>query len=152
IVKTDEVINRIYEVLQGGVSFSMLDKFMSCPLDFYYRYVLRFGEENKVEEDIESSTLGTIIHYVLENLFAPFIDRFDESGRKISGKVLTEEDFQKMEKAVPLLVSKSFEKHFSEDKNSWQTGTNHINFEVAKEMVQNVLRRDRAILQENPGK
>ena len=152
IPKTDEVVNRIYEVLRGGVSFSMLDKFMTCPLDFYYRYVLRFGEENKVEEDIESSTLGTIIHYVLENLFAPFIDRYDEEGRKISGKVITEEDLAKMEKKIPLLVSKSFEKHFSEDQNSWQTGTNHINFEVAKEMVQNVLRRDRAILKENPEK
>lgn len=152
IPKTDEVIDRIYEVLRGGVSFSMLDKFMTCPLDFYYRYVLRFGEENKVEEDIESSTLGTIIHYVLENLFAPFIDRYDETGRKISGKVITEEDLAKMEPKIPLLVSKSFEKHFSEDQNSWQTGTNHINFEVAKEMVQNVLRRDRTILRENPEK
>ena len=152
IEKTEEVINRIYDVLNGGISFSMLDKFMSCPLDFYYRYVLRFGEENKVEEDIESSTLGTIIHYVLETLFSPFIDRFDEHGRKISGKVVTEEDLLKMEKEVPLLVSKSFELHFSEDRNSWQTGTNHINFEVAKEMVQNVLRRDRAILKENPQK
>ena len=152
IHKTDEVVNRIYEVLRGGISFSMLDKFMTCPLDFYYRYVLRFGEENKVEEDIESSTLGTIIHYVLENLFAPFIDRFDEAGRRISGKVVTEEDLLRMERDVPLLVSKSFEIHFSEDKNSWQTGTNHINFEVAKEMVQNVLRRDRTILKENPEK
>ncbi|WP_300661186.1 PD-(D/E)XK nuclease family protein [Fluviicola sp.] len=152
IHKTDEVVNRIYEVLRGGISFSMLDKFMTCPLDFYYRYVLRFGEENKVEEDIESSTLGTIIHYVLETLFEPFIDRFDEAGRRISGKVVTEEDLARMEKGVPLLVSKSFEIHFSEDKNSWQTGTNHINFEVAKEMVQNVLRRDRTILKENPEK
>jgi ATP-dependent helicase/nuclease subunit B len=152
ISKTDEIVQRIYEVLRGGISFSMLDKFMSCPLDFYYRYVLRFGEENKVEEDIESNTLGTIIHYVLENLFAPFIDREDESGRKISGKVVTEDDLLRMEKDIPLLVSKSFEIHFSEDKNSWQTGTNHINFEVAKEMVQNVLRRDRTILKENPQK
>lgn len=152
IEKTDEIIDRIYDVLNGGISFSMLDKFMSCPLDFYYRYVLRFGEENKVEEDIESSTLGTIIHYVLETLFSPFIDRFDENGRRISGKVVTEEDLLSMEKEVPLLVSKSFELHFSEDRNSWQTGTNHINFEVAKEMVQNVLRRDRTILKENPQK
>lgn len=152
IEKTEEIIDRIYEVLSSGISFSMLDKFMGCPLDFYYRYVLRFGEENKVEEDIESSTLGTIIHYVLENLFAPFIDRFDENGRKISGKVVTEDDLLQMEKEVPLLVSKSFELHFSEDRNSWQTGTNHINFEVAKEMVQNVLRRDRTILKENPQK
>lgn len=152
IEKTEEVVNRIYEVLRGGISFSMLDKFMGCPLDFYYRYVLRFGEENKVEEDIESSTLGTIIHYVLENLFAPFIEKVDASGRRVSGQVVTEEALLKMEKEVPLLVSKSFAMHFSEDQNSWQTGTNHINFEVAKEMVQNVLRRDRTILKENPQK
>ncbi|AEA43658.1 PD-(D/E)XK nuclease family protein [Fluviicola taffensis] len=152
ITKTPEVIDRIYEVLQNGISFSMLDKFMACPLDFYYRYVLRFGEENKVEEDIESNTLGTIIHAVLEDLFTPFVDKFDDSGRKIAGKVMTEDDLTKMEKEVPLLVSKSFENHFSQDKNTWQTGTNHINFEVAKEMVVNVLRRDRAILSENPEK
>lgn len=153
VPKTDEIVNRIYEVLRGGVSFSLIDKFITCPLDFYYRYVLRFGEENKVEEDIESSTLGTIIHYVLEHLFEPFIDRFDEeSGRKISGRAITEEDLLRMEKDVPLLVSKSFETHFSEDMNAWQKGTNHINFEVAKEMVQNVLRRDRTILKENPEK
>jgi ATP-dependent helicase/nuclease subunit B len=152
IVKTTEVIDRIYEVLQQGISFSMLDKFMACPLDFYYRYVLRFGEENKVEEDIESNTLGTIIHAVLEDLFTPFVDKWDDSGRKIAGKVMTEDDLLSMEKEVPLLVSKSFETHFSQDKNTWQTGTNHINFEVAKEMVLNVLKRDRSILKENPEK
>ena len=46
-----------------------MNKLINCPLDFYYRYILKFDENDEVEENIESSTFGTKIHTVLQGIF-----------------------------------------------------------------------------------
>lgn len=152
VASNPEIVAKIKQLLKKGVSFSMFDKFLKCPLDFYYRYVVGLGEENKVEEDIESNTLGTIIHYVLEQLFKPFEEQVDEFSERKRTQMVTVDAIQRMEKDVPLLMNKSFEEHFSRDPSIWQFGTNHINFEIAKEMVFNVLKREKELLLENPDK
>src|SRR5690606_1899252 len=45
-------------------------------IEFYYRYIEGINEEQKHETNIETSSLGTIIHEVLEDIYAPFIGRF----------------------------------------------------------------------------
>jgi hypothetical protein len=73
IQKTDDVLERIREKLAFGLSPSALNKYLQCPLDFYYAYVLGFREEDEVEETIEHSTLGSAVHEVLELLYTPMV-------------------------------------------------------------------------------
>ncbi|MBK7130476.1 MAG: PD-(D/E)XK nuclease family protein [Crocinitomicaceae bacterium] len=86
-------VNSVHEKLDHyftnkGLSPSALNKLISCPLDFYYRYILEMKEDSGVEENIESSTFGTKIHKVLENIFRK---HFLETGQPLSAKILKDE-------------------------------------------------------------
>ncbi len=141
VKKTPEMLQRFDELLQEGLTFSKLKDFVGCPLNFYYRYVLKIGEEEKLEEEVEASTLGTIMHEVLEVLFTDFLPREGQQTRFIQP-----EDIEQMRKEVPLLVEQAFARHFNDDPTAWQTGNNHIQYELAKDRLDRVLRREKELL------
>lgn len=151
VEKTPEVIQRLDDMLLEGLTFSKLKDFIECPLNFYYRYVMRIGEETKVEESIESNTLGTILHQVLENLLLPFARNnpvYIENGITPRPPVL--DDWKNMKKIAPLEVDKAFQQHFSEDKSVYASGTNHISYVIANEIIQNILSREIALREASP--
>ncbi|MBK6525437.1 MAG: PD-(D/E)XK nuclease family protein [Crocinitomicaceae bacterium] len=73
---------------EKGLSPSALNKLINCPLDFYYRYILEMKENEQVEENIESSTFGTKIHDVLEDIFRT---NFLEKNIPLSSDILKKE-------------------------------------------------------------
>ena len=76
IVSSDFIRGRIRSLLDAGISPSALNKLVSCPLDFYYRYIARLGEEKEVDESMSSSKFGEIVHRVLEDFYKPFVGSF----------------------------------------------------------------------------
>jgi ATP-dependent helicase/nuclease subunit B len=76
IVSSDFIRGRIRSLLEAGISPSALNKLVSCPLDFYYRYIARLGEEKEVDESMSSSKFGEIVHRVLEDFYKPFVGSF----------------------------------------------------------------------------
>lgn len=136
IVKTNELVIRLDKLLQTGISASAIKTFFTCPLDFYYKYVLRFGEEEKVEESIESNQLGTFVHAVLEELYLPFsLKNKDGSDKtKIPPKIQVE-DIDQMIKAYPLEMRKQFSLHFQGDAEAFSKGKNYLSFTMALELT-----------------
>jgi RecB family exonuclease len=152
VQKTPQILKRLDELLQDGLTYSKLNSFLECPLNFYYRYVLHIGEELKMEEEIESSTLGTIIHEVLEELYKPYVVRNDESGLQQRARQITPETYDRMIAEVPKQLDAAFSEHFSDDQRLWQTGTNHLNYVMSKETVLRVLRKEKQDRIDNPEK
>lgn len=50
---------------------SSLNAFLSCPLDFCYRYLLKLQLPEEPDEMIEANTMGTVIHKILERKLDP---------------------------------------------------------------------------------
>lgn len=150
VVKTPELIARIDELMKEGLTYSKIAAFLECPLNFYYRYILRIGEENKVEEEIESSTLGSILHQVLELLYEPYTEKIVENELQRRARQITVDVVDDLLKRAPLLIDEAFYEHFSKDKSLWQTGTNHITYVMAKEIIQKVLLKEKQTLKDNP--
>ena len=71
VQKTDEVLDAVARYFERGISPSALNTFRSCPLDFYFKYILGISEEDEVEEEIGAADMGTAVHHVLEELFKP---------------------------------------------------------------------------------
>ncbi len=81
VVQNSELIKkRILEIFAAGISPSAINKFVACPLDFYYRHILGLGEEEKVEERMTDATFGSAIHLVLEKFFQRFIDSYPKES------------------------------------------------------------------------
>lgn len=143
IPKTPEIQKKIDELFAKSVSASALNKYMSCPLDFYYRYIMEFGEEDDFEEDLESRTLGSFIHNVLEKLFTPFC-RHDKSGnlKQPQPQALTSFDIEKMKGRVNQLVDEQFMERFNKDRKSFETGKNLLSYNMAKSLTNRVLDKE----------
>ncbi len=149
IEKTAEIIQRLDEFFQKPVSASGLNKFITCPLDFYYRYLLEFGEEETVEEEVESNTFGTFIHNVLELLYMPFA-RHEKNGdlKPLQPSNITPTDIEQMLLKFKPMMFDQFMEHFDKDATAFQTGRNMLSFEMACELTERILKKELTFLNE----
>lgn len=85
VEKDDLVQARISAILEKGLSPSALGTWITCPLDFYYKYVLRIRTTDEVDEKLGSDVLGDAVHRVLEDVFAPFKDHDLNAGELRNG-------------------------------------------------------------------
>jgi CRISPR/Cas system-associated exonuclease Cas4 (RecB family) len=147
VQKSPEILDRMDQLFQESVSASALNKYLSCPLDFYYRYVLGFGEVKEIEEDVESSSLGTFIHAVLEELYEPFA-RHDKQGilKAIQPSAITSYDIDRMLKEFPMYLENEFLNHFNKDKAAFSSGKNLLSFQMANELTKRFLESEREFL------
>jgi ATP-dependent helicase/DNAse subunit B len=147
IPKTEAIQERIKTYLKGNVSASALRKFVTCPLDFYYRYVVEFGEEDEVEEDIATSTFGSLIHSCLEELFTPHAHR-DQNNQLVipAPGPLTPAHVSKMLTAYPEVLRKYFLKYFDNNAALFARGKNLLSFEMALDLTKQVLLKELAFL------
>lgn len=143
IPSSEETTQAILHYFEKGVSASALNKFLTCPLDFYYRYILGLHESDEVEEEMESSTFGQIVHNTLEELYKPFQEK------KLQ---VTEFDLDKMLHEYPLELNKQFAAIFNSQKDVFAKGRNYLSFEMAAYQIERFLKFERTQLQENPDK
>ena len=101
-IKKDEIVQEyISQFFESGISTTAIGSYLNCPVDFFFKYILRIGETDEIEEDISALSFGIIVHDVLEKIYTPFI-----------GKVLAEKEVRSLKKLVPSLVEKEFLKKF----------------------------------------
>lgn len=137
VTKEEHVIERIKELLfSRGLSPSAINTYLSCSLDYYYKYVLKIAEVDEVEEIIEHSTFGEIIHDVLEQLYQPFI-----------GKVVKKQDLLAIKKMIEQAVVKRFEQDFSQKEFSY--GRNLITLKVIINYINRFISKEIELVEQN---
>ncbi|MEM7185300.1 MAG: PD-(D/E)XK nuclease family protein, partial [Bacteroidota bacterium] len=127
--KTQSVLDRIKEIAGKYLSPSALTSYVRNPMEFYYQRILKLSEFQDVEEIVDYSTLGTIVHDTLETLYKPF------EGERLESTVL-----KKLSEKIAPEVIQQFEHHYK--KGAYSKGKNLIIFEVAKRYVANLIRLD----------
>ncbi len=81
---------------------SCLNTYLSCPLRFYYEYVLGLREREVISEEFEKEEIGSFVHLVLCDYF---------KGK--TGSVLTEKEMNLKE--FEKVFSKNFEEQYGKD-------------------------------------
>jgi ATP-dependent helicase/nuclease subunit B len=104
IPKDVYVIKKLHELAEQGFSPTLLNTFRKCPLKFYLHYVAGIREIEEVEEEIGADAMGSVIHEVLELLYAPF-----------SGKQIRKEDLTGMKKLLDKTLNEVFIRYFPEE-------------------------------------
>ena len=99
ITKSDEMV-RFLEAY--SFSASSLDRYLRCPLEFYYEYVLGLREREIVSEDLEREEIGLFVHQVLFDYFK------ERTGRTLSEKDI---NLKELEKIIHVL----FEERYGKD-------------------------------------
>lgn len=121
----EKVTQKLDDLFKKGLSPSALNTFISCPLDFYYKYILGLREGKEVEENIEASTFGTMIHNVLERVYK---DNFLTPSKAVTIDVLTSE-----KKNLEHYLEEEYLKEFT--KTDMKYGQNKLSFDVSVNLL-----------------
>ncbi|MDA8241154.1 MAG: PD-(D/E)XK nuclease family protein [Nitrospiraceae bacterium] len=72
ISKTDRVVTFLKDFTYSATA---LDAYLSCPLQFYYSYVLDLGKKEEITGEIERADVGRFVHRVLSFYFSKRLNR-----------------------------------------------------------------------------
>jgi hypothetical protein len=109
-------------------SASALTTYITCPLRFYFQYIVKLREIEEADESIEGSLLGTILHEAMQALYSPY-------------KTITASDFDKIKGVIPAHVDDAIAKHFS---NVDQLeGKNILMRNVLIELIEHIVAHDK---------
>ena len=128
--KDAEMLAALRGVLERNISPSRLNDFLACSLRFYFSKVARFHENEAVEETLEASSFGTMIHEALENLMRPF----QQEARQ-----LTAADIPGLVQQAPAEVQKVLRQEETEKHARADEGLNHVYGQVATRLVVRLL-------------
>lgn len=131
IEKTPEVLERIRQYCEHGISASGINRFFESSLEWYYEHVLKL-EVPEEEGQLSHADFGTVVHAVLEELYKPFAPKDD---RTAAGPVLTAADLKTLRGKVREETEAQFRK--SERIAQFEKGLNRLQFETAKVMITN---------------
>ena len=129
ITKTKEVINELIILSKDGFSASSILSYIRDPLTFYYKKILKIKDEEKVEETIESNTLGTVIHESLKHIYAP-----------LKNKMLSIDYLENQLKKIKKTVKLQFELNYNN--GQFKTGKNLIILEVAIKYISEFIKTE----------
>ncbi|HWY37409.1 MAG TPA: PD-(D/E)XK nuclease family protein [Bacteroidia bacterium] len=137
IEKTEEVLKGLLEKAQSakGLSPTSLNTYKECQLKFYLRFLANVREPDEVEEDIESSAMGDIIHKTLEKLYRPCM-----------GKNLSQADILQMRKNYAAVAEDIFTEYYNEPVN--ENGKKALALHVIKKYIGNLLKQELEIIME----
>ncbi|NDB33887.1 MAG: PD-(D/E)XK nuclease family protein [Flavobacteriia bacterium] len=147
IEKSAQIIHVLDNYFAKNISSSALNKYLSCPLDFYYRYLAELGEAESIEEDLESSSMGKIIHNTLDVLYSPFVER-DSLNQTVSPppKPLSLDDLELILAKAPAELKQQFVAYLDNDESLIASGKNYLTFTVALQLIKNLIQNDMAFL------
>lgn len=114
--------NRLDELFASGISPSAINKFINCPLDFYYRYILGLGEDDAPEENMSVADFGTLIHDVLERFYESYLQQYP-----------LEKDFDELIANVGAHLSIALEKR--KNIQHTESGYNFLALRIAEKMI-----------------
>jgi hypothetical protein len=126
IPKSPEILEELEKVAGNGLSASALNAFRNCSLRFYFERILGIQESDEVEETIEISTFGTVIHDVLYELYTPF-----------KKKNLLAGDVNGMKKSFSGALHRALAKHYPE--GSMKHGKNLLTLKVMESFIERFL-------------
>ena len=149
IEKSELIMGRVEKHFKKAISASSINTYLSCPMDFYYRYIAELGEEKSIEEDIESQQFGSLIHNTLEKLFEKYA-LLDKTGNEISPKpkALTEEDFEHMLVEYKDLLFKEFLIYFDNESQLFLKGKNLLSYTIAQDTIENTIKKELEFLRQ----
>ncbi|MCF0205840.1 MAG: PD-(D/E)XK nuclease family protein, partial [Bacteroidales bacterium] len=138
ITKNDAIRNKIDELLgckgQKFIYPSAITTFLTCKLQFYFKYVLGLKEAENVDDDTTGLDFGNLLHNAMFFLYQDYIG---QEVPKEHFKILK----QKVDEAVKFAAKTVF--NISDDEQKLQNALNNIMIMPLKEYIHKILDLDK---------
>lgn len=141
IPKDEKVLASLQKYLDGTrfLSPTALDKYLTCPLQFYFRFVAGLQEPEEIAEEVDHRIFGVIFHRCMETLYRPY-----------TGKILDQKSVQRImddEALIDQTITAAFTgiyfKGVRELSQIQFSGKNWLIFRILKKYILRLLEIDR---------
>ncbi|HLP48822.1 MAG TPA: PD-(D/E)XK nuclease family protein, partial [Candidatus Kapabacteria bacterium] len=111
---------------------SSLLVFLTCPVKFYFNYILKLREEEEVYESPEYYQVGHIVHQALYELYKPYCGK----NKPVGGQEI---------EAIKEKIEPKLQEAYSRELKSGDihTGRNRIAYEVMKQFLENFFDKEK---------
>lgn len=144
IIKKDDKVQALLsdyfvdgETTKKQLTATALDSYLSCSLKFYFRYLAKIKEADKVEEDFSPIDLGIIIHFVMESMYKSII-------KKNNSALIQQKDIKTAYNLIEQFVTEAFKEYYgkSNSPDFKFTGNLLVIKEVIHKYIKTVLKVD----------
>ena len=123
---------------RGGIlSPSAINTWLFCRMKFYYRYVNRLKEPEKILTEIDPAMLGNILHEIMKSLYQDYI------GQVMTGDKLNSIIRDKL--LLSLVINEAINKKFKDGTDSSVSGNELIVREVLNKYLIRILHTDNTL-------
>ena len=139
VPKTGKVWHALERFLQAGenekISATAITTYMSCPLQFFYRYIARIQEPDAISENLEANQIGSVFHQVMEWFYEDLAKE---------NPLITADDIQFKRKDIKLLCRQALSKELfnTRDRIVKANSMQQIILRIVEEYVEAVLLHD----------
>jgi CRISPR/Cas system-associated exonuclease Cas4 (RecB family) len=108
IGKDDHIISLLERYTgNGGSAFapSAISTYLSCSLQFYYKYVANIYEEKEVQEQLDPAMFGNVLHKTMELLY-------EDATAKRNPALVESADFFRLKSSVDEAIRVAFRKYY----------------------------------------
>lgn len=143
VPKDQEVLRKLedFNSLAGEkrtLSPSALNKFLSCPLQFYFRYIAGLKEPDEITENVDLPLFGSLLHKALELIYKPHV------GKEVSAELLNKlaKDNQYLNQVLDDAFREEYFTSHPKDKPLKLTGKNILIKEILHRYIRQFLKVD----------
>lgn len=141
IQKNGKTMASLGQYLAGtrALSPSAIDKYLTCPLQFYFRYSAGLNEPEEISEEVDAMIFGLLFHDSMENIYHAF------NGKMVKeadiNLIINDPDF--IDQIIISSFRRVYFKGLREEEKVVLSGRNWLVFEVVKKYVSQLLVLDR---------
>ena len=119
------------------LSPSAINTWLSCRMKFYFQYINRLKEPESVSADIDPAMLGNILHDIMRNLYAPYVD-FEISPEMLN-QIIRNKEF------LASVVDEAVNENFKSGRHDFVSGNELIVRDVLMAYLDKILKSDKSI-------
>lgn len=140
--KNTVVMQRLVELARKGFSPTVFNDYIECPLRYYYTRVLAIRRDDTLEDDLDASQLGTAIHNVLRDIYAPY----NNDGQPDSHLSVDADGLRHALDELPQHMLRQFGALFHNGRAA--EGRNHYLHSVAETQIRRMLQKEIALIEQ----
>lgn len=129
IAKTEPILQQLRALAEKGFSPSALNRYRTCPMQYYFQYVLGIRDNEDLEDTLNPMRYGTAVHQILHDLY-----------ETVKGKEnLTTDDLKKLKEQTGEYIQRHFAKMGEE---SASHGRVYLQQRIANEQILHLIEND----------
>ncbi|KWW29657.1 MAG: hypothetical protein AUK63_1257 [bacterium P3] len=133
IHKTAAIMKRLQQLAGKGFSPSALNTYRNCPLKYYFRYIMQVRENDELEDSLDKSQFGTLVHTILQDLYG-----------RLGNRPLTVADMLALQNSADECI----EAHFSAmGRDFVRHGRTYLQQRIAQKQIKHLIHDDIAFIE-----